>query len=113
MADEEPKRPTPPYLPYKTFRTFVDSLRQGVPGRIDRSLMRTFSGAGQSAMLQALRFLGLINDSGVPQDRLTRLASSEGAERQQVLKDMLRHAYDFMFTDDFDLTKATAKQFED
>src|SRR5215216_5318179 len=79
----------PPYLPYKTFDTFIDSLRQGMPSRIDRSLMRSMSGGQQSSLIKALWFLGLVKDTGAPTSPLTRLVLSEGPERREALRDIL------------------------
>ena len=35
---EEIKKALPPYLPYKTLRHFIDSMKVGMPNRIDREL---------------------------------------------------------------------------
>jgi hypothetical protein len=104
----------PPYLPYKTFDTFIDSLRQGMPSRIDRSLMRSMSGGQQSSLIKALWFLGLVKDTGAPTSPLTRLVLSEGPERREALRDILTRAYDFLFQENgFDLKTATSMQFEE
>lgn len=105
------KTAPPPYLTYSTFNTFIGGLRQAVPSHIDRSLMRSMSGASQSALLQALRYLKLIDASDRPTESLTRLATSEGPERQAQLGAVLREAYGFLFESDFDLKSATATQF--
>lgn len=108
------RRLLPPYLPYKSFKGFVDGLRQAVPSRIDRSLMRTMSGGQQSAMIQALRFLQLIEEDGRTTPKLHRLATSEGAERQQALQEMLSQAYSFVFKEPgFELKAATAQELEE
>ncbi len=112
MAD--PKPTPPPYLPYRTFRTFVDSLRQGVPSRIDRSVMPSFSGATQSALIKGLYFLNLISDTGVPTQTLVQLVMSEGAAQQQILQDVLQRAYTFLYgSPDFDIRQASFNQFEE
>ena len=50
----------PPYVAYRTFRSFIQLLSPAVPGRIDRSLMASMSGASQSQLIHALRCLRLI-----------------------------------------------------
>lgn len=103
----------PPYLSYKTFRAFIDSLRQGMPNRIDRSLMGTMSGAVQGGLTAALRYLYLIGDQGAPTEHLIQLVNSEGADHQRVLREILIAGYAFLFADGFDLTNATSLAFEE
>lgn len=112
-TDGKQKPAVPPYLPYRTFRNFIDSLKQGMPNRIDRSLMATMSGATQATVLATLRYLDLIQEHGAPTDKLLRLVNSEGVERQRVLRDMLTASYPFLFQDGFDLGNATAHSFEE
>jgi Family of unknown function (DUF5343) len=103
----------PPYVSYKTLRNYLDSLGQAVPGRIDRSVLNNMSGGTQNQLLAALRALNLIDDRGVPQDALTRLVNSEGAERQRALADVLRNTYPYLFSaaGGFDLATASPKHF--
>ncbi len=114
MAEEKAeRRSVPPYIPYRTFKSFVESLKQGIPGRIDRSLMASMSGTAQAQLIAALRYLGLVTAVGLPTEKLTRLVSSEGQERQKALRDILSAAYSFLTEDGFDLQRATAKQLEE
>lgn len=115
MKDEKVGRKVlPPYLPYRTFRNFMDSLLVGgIPGRIDRSLMGSMSGTTQSQLIATVRYLGLVSAHGVPTERLNRLVNSEGPERQKVLREILTSAYSFLFEEGFVLQKATAKQLEE
>lgn len=103
----------PPYLPYRTFRTFIDSLRMAIPGRIDRSLLGTMSGTLQGQLIAALKYLDLITLHGSPTEKLSRLVNSEGAERQKIFKDILASAYTFLVHDGFSLDRATSKQLEE
>ena len=77
MADTV-DRPTPAYVSYSTFKNKVRALAPNgkLPSRIDRSALDGMSGAGQSQFLGALRFLGLIDENGVPSGRLTKLAKA-------------------------------------
>jgi Family of unknown function (DUF5343) len=106
------KKPIPPYVAYKTFINFVNGLKQGIPARIDKSVMR-LSGAAQSQLIYALRFFDLIEADGKPKESLTRLVNSEGAERKKLLKEMTVRAYSFVFNSDLDLNAATSKQVEE
>jgi hypothetical protein len=103
----------PPYLGFQTLQNFLEHLRQGIPQRIDRTVMRTLGGTIQKQLLYALRYLGLTSESGVPQETLRRLVSAEGTERQQVWREILATAYPFLCGQDalgFDLSAATPGQ---
>jgi len=102
----------PAYVPYKTFVNFLDGLKISVPSRIDRSVVRSLSGAIQSQLLTSLRYLRLIDDKGIPSDMLTRLVASEGKDREKALAEMLRVSYPFLFQS-FDLQRATGRQVEE
>lgn len=99
----------PPYVPYKTFKNFVEGLRVALPARIDRSILGSLSGAIQSQLINALKYLKLIGATDAPTDKLTRLVNSEGADQQKVLRDILSTAYPFIFRDGFDLARATPR----
>jgi hypothetical protein len=111
-ATVETKIPVPPYVPYKSLRNFLDALKVNIPSRIDRSVMPSMSGALQSQLIAALRYLGLISEKGIPTQLLTSLVNSEGTLRQGVLKEMLTNAYPFLFKG-FDLGRATTRQIEE
>lgn len=61
MTEEDKKKKLPPYLPYRTLRSFLDNMKVALPNRIDRSLMPTMSGAMQSQLIGALEYLRLID----------------------------------------------------
>jgi hypothetical protein len=108
----DPKQMIPPYAPYRSFRNYIDSLRQGIPSQIDRSVMRNMSGALQSQLSSTLRYLGLVSENGQPTDRLSRIVHSEGNERTTALRDIAKAAYPFLFQG-FDLKTATPKMLSD
>lgn len=99
----------PPYVPYKTFKNFTEGLRVAMPARIDRSIMGSLSGAIQSQLMNALKYLKLIGPTDTPTDRLTLLVNSEGAEQQKVFRDILHVGYPFIFHDGFELARATPR----
>lgn len=113
MASTDTDKTLPPYLSYKTFATFVDGLKVGIPARIDRSVLKTLSGANQSWLMGALRYLKLISDDGAPTDRLRQLVSSDGADHQKRLQEVAKGAYGFLFRDGFHLQTATPRQLDE
>jgi hypothetical protein len=102
----------PPYVPYRSFRNFIDSLKQGIPARIDRSVMSSYSGALQSQLATALRYLGLTSETGHPTEMLAVLVNTEGHTRAQALKTVLTTCYPFLFKP-FDLKSATPRMVEE
>lgn len=107
-----PSTAVPPYVPYRSFHNFIDSLKQGIPGRIDRSVMASMSGAIQSQLTAALRYLGLIKATGQPTDILPRLVNSEGSERAKVMREVVTTSYHFLFGG-FDVKSATPRMLEE
>jgi hypothetical protein len=99
----------PAYVSYRTFLSFLESLRESAPARIDRSLLTSFSGTMQNQLLSALRYLGLIAEDGTTHPSFARLVRSEGTERRVILNEIVREAYLFLFGD-FDLAAATSMQ---
>jgi len=98
MAQSEEKKMVPPYLAYKTFKNFLEGLRaNGVPMRVDRSVMSSLSGAAQSSLMLTMKYFGLVSANGLPDDRLHQLVKSQGGERQKILAESLRQGYPFSF----------------
>jgi hypothetical protein len=104
------KKAVPPYVAYKTLSNFVDRFKQGLPGRIDRGLMGSMSGAAQSQVTTALRYLGMISGNNLPTQVMRQYAMGEEMERRAALRGMLVNAYPFIFNDEFDFATATASQ---
>ena len=104
---------TPPYTSYRTFKTFIEDLReQGVPSRIDRSVLTRFSGVVGTQLMHALRFLGLIEEDGRPTQRLSELVNAHGAEGwTEKLLELLRQEYAPMFA--IGLDTATPSHFNE
>ncbi len=109
MAEQEKKAAAPPYVAYKTLANFLDRFKQGVPGRIDRGLMGSMSGAAQSQVTTALRYLGMVSENNIPQPVMKQYVAGDEPARKLCLTDVLHAAYPFIFCDDFDLTSATAQ----
>lgn len=110
---EESKKMVPPYLPYKTLLTFLDRLKAGIPARIDRSVVATFSGMVQGQLFTTLRYLQLMNDSGVPDAKLEQLVASEGDERKKILNGIIKTSYPFLFSDGVEIKRTTMQQLQE
>jgi hypothetical protein len=97
---------TAPYTSYRTFRTFIEDLREhGVPSRIDRSVLTRFSGAVGGQLMHALRFLALIDDEGRTTQRLRELVVAHGeAQWPETLSQTLKQAYAPLFAIDLETT---------
>lgn len=106
-TETQPKNPAPPYMSYRGLTNLTQNWKVHLPMRIDRSVLGTYSGGAQSAIMSALRYLRLINAEGEPTDVLNQLVKSDGAERQRLIRLILKAAYPMMFESGFDITKAT------
>lgn len=112
-SDDGDKRPAPPYVSFKTLKTFVASVKEhGVPGRIDRTILPNFSGAVAGQLITALRFLHLINADGEPTQSLKTIVDAyDTADWKGELGGVLQKAYRPLFS--LDLTTASPSQFNE
>lgn len=104
------KKAVPPYVAYKTLINFLDRFKQGLPGRVDRGLMGSMSGAAQSQVITALRYLGMISEHGTPTPLMRAYVTGQETERSEAIQKMLTASYPFIFNSGFDFTTATASQ---
>jgi hypothetical protein len=102
----------PPYVPYRTFQTFLEFLQDGIPARIDRSVWGSrFSGSSGTQLMTALKVLGLVDSDGHPEPILEELVFAEGERRRALLRGMLEDYYRPVFQ--LDLARATRNQFHE
>jgi len=105
---------TVPYIPFKTFVNFIDGLKSTtVPTVIDSSLMTSMSGSMRSWLMNALRFLDLVDSNGVVQPKLQKLIS---AYKTEAWKDTLGQVISEAYVDvigDVDLDSGTSAQLYD
>lgn len=90
------KSTVPVYLSFKTFQSVVQGLRNhGLPNTLDRSAFDSRSGAEQTQILSAFRFLGLIDDKDRTQESLRALhkAQENSAEEKQQIAALLKERY--------------------
>lgn len=98
----------PPYVAFATFQSAVQDLRDhGLPPEVDRSAWTSKSGADQSALISAFKFLGLTDGDGKTQDVLAKLVRVEAnsVEEKHILGNLLRQQYAKVFA--LDLESAT------
>ncbi len=113
MGSEKSRKSLPPYVSYRTFRNFLDGLQLGIPPRIDRSYWgEMFSGSNGTQLMTALRFLGLIDNDGIPMTRLIQLVPAKGSQRSDILKQISYGAFDFLMDRSLDPQVATYAQLE-
>jgi hypothetical protein len=111
VEKKDEKQLLPPYLPYRTFENLLQGLKSnGIPARIDRSVVSSFSGTMQAILLNALKYLNLINETGTPLETLQKLVSLEGIERQKFIQELIKDRYRYIFKDNIALDKITPDQ---
>ena len=114
---QEEKSPSPPYLSWMTISNYFRSLYQAIPTIIDTSGMYRMSGSNRNLVLNALKYLTLIDKDGKPKDELKQLVeySTEPEHRdkyQQILKQVLQTSYP-MFFNGFNLSTAYPNSFSE
>jgi hypothetical protein len=83
MADDDKsddgKRP--PYIAFQSLKTLISNMKEnGVPGRVDKSVLSNFSGAVGGQIITGLKFLSLIDEGNHPNKNLRGLVNSFGSE---------------------------------
>lgn len=111
---ESSKRSIPPYVSYRSFWNFIDRLHEAIPARIDRSYWGDkFSGSTGSQLMSALRYLGLVDEEGIPTSLLRSLVAARDFQRDEIMAQIARNSYGFFFNGPVDYKTATYAQFED
>ena len=85
------RQPLPPYVPFKTFVTFIKKLKDTtVPERIDSSVLRSYSGGMAGQLTAALKYLKLTEDSGKTTESLKAVVEEyETNEWPDALKNLV------------------------
>lgn len=107
------RRPIPPYIPPRTFFGYLDSLKAfgpSLPLVIDRDSMRSYSGTMQSWLLNAMRYLNMIDENGTPKPRLAQIVHAAPATRKALLQQVIAAEYSFL--KHLDLKLVTQRQIE-
>jgi hypothetical protein len=93
-AESQSRQAVPPYVPYKTFIGFLDTLKSvGLPSHIDKDAMRSMSGANQSWLKAAMRYLNLIDSASAPTETLKLIVAADAARRKELLHGLFVVAY--------------------
>jgi len=93
-TDAQEKKPSTPYISWKTFTSFIASIHGKVPAQIDPSILRNMSGTARSQLLSTLKFLELVDADGITKDSLKKLADVYNGEQwKPALAEFLRHSY--------------------
>ncbi|KAF0178970.1 MAG: hypothetical protein FD124_529 [Alphaproteobacteria bacterium] len=104
---------TPPYIPWKTLITLVEDFRtNGLPPRIDNSVLRRFSGGVGSQIKSGFRSMGFMDDQSRPTPELDAFVKSYGTDAfPGDVKKMIARTYPFLTG--LDLLTATPSMFAD
>jgi hypothetical protein len=113
MTQQEQLLTIPPYVPYRTFQTFLEFLlEEGIPDRIDRTVWGSrFSGSSGTQLMTTLKVLRLIDSGGRPAQDLGDLVHAEGEDRRSTLRHVLERFYGPVF--ELDLQRASKGQFHE
>ncbi|MEE9198620.1 MAG: DUF5343 domain-containing protein [Dehalococcoidia bacterium] len=98
----------PPYAPHSAWRRLIDGLRASVPKRVDQSYFGKyrFDQSTRSMLLNALRFLGMVDRDGYATEELKTLVKRQGEEYSRGLRVLVQRSYGPLLADT-DLTTAT------
>ncbi len=111
---EKSRRLLPPYVSYRSFWNFLDRLHDAIPARIDRSYWGDkFSGSTGTQLISALKYLGLINEEGIPTTLLRNLVAARDFQRDEIMAQIIHNSYGFFLDGPVDYKTATYSQFED
>jgi hypothetical protein len=110
VANTKESKAIAPYLPFKTFMGAIDTLGQGVPKKIDRSIWRSQSGLVQGLIMGALRFFHLIDENDAPTPMLYSMATDKRS-RKANLQMLVHSSYHEIVK--HDLSKMTPNMLEE
>ncbi len=111
MVEDRNRKRLPPYVSYRTFRSFIDGLQQRMPARIDRSYWGdNLSGSNGIQLMGALRFMGLVTADGAPTARLRQLIQAKGAQKAEILKQIASESFAFLLQGPFETQTASYGQ---
>ncbi len=113
MIEDNEKSVLPPYASFATVKNFIAAFRgTGLPSRIDKGVMSKLSGAAQSRVTLALKYLKLIKSDLSPTPALEVLAKgTDEAVKKQWAE--LAKSYTFVFQNGLKLDSATDQQLQE
>ena len=108
----DPKLAAPPYVTYAIFRNFVTRMSQdGLPDRIDPSVMPHIPGGTQPVLRTTLKWMGMTEGDGTTTDVFQRMLKKE--DFPSVLRQQMMAKYPFLVNRTLDLQKCSGRQLED
>jgi len=89
-----------PYVPWSQMKLFLDRIRILNPKVIDAEYLRANQMSGQqpSPLLNAIQYLGLTDDTGVPTAKLDSLKVKGADQYREALAKIVREAYSDLFS---------------
>ena len=88
------KNPPMPYIPFRTFTSFLANMKGKLPDQIDNSVLTNMSGTARSQLLSALKSLDLVSIEGAVKDGLRELSHAYNTPKwKEILAAFLKHAY--------------------
>ena len=117
MKNKNANQQLPPYVPYRTWNTFLQRAKESeipLPSRLDSSFWARlpFSGSNESALRRTLVFLDLVDAKACPKEDLEPLIISEGDERASILNRLVSHSYSDLLSQ-IDLRRGSMKQLQE
>jgi hypothetical protein len=106
----EARKKTAPYLPFRTFINSLDTFSHGLPTILDRTIWRSQAGVTQGLIMNAYRFLGLVDEYDSPTNEL-EIMVRQTEQRPAILRALIEATYGLQFGLDF--TSTTPKVLED
>lgn len=105
----------PPYTSYRSFMNLMSELKEHdvMPAAIDRSYLSKRSGSEKSALIATLKWFELVNDDGIPTERLNNYIAADEQESKTLLKGMVESSYGAITDGTFNLRSATTSQLAD
>ncbi len=84
-----------PYIGWSTWNRLMERMKTFIPPRLDRSYFSSlgFSGTQYSQAMRALAFLGLIDETKKPNEKLRQLVMGTAEGRKAILKGLMEAAY--------------------
>jgi hypothetical protein len=83
----------PPYISFSQLQSVLERMRnEGVPSRVDRSYLSSWSGTAQAQFLKAARSLDLLDEQGRPAELLKELARDPDS-RPRLISQLLHTKY--------------------
>lgn len=101
----------PPYIPWGAFKSFISDLSEnGLPSRIDSSIMDKVNRQYRATLIQTLKFLGLIDDTSKPTEIFSSYIQAKNDEKREILKGIILAAYPFLNDNSVDLSRTTGDE---